>query len=381
MPPQTMNPALSVPLVVAALAALLGGLAWLGARAGWTPETRRKAAHIALGLGCAAFPWIFASPGPVWVIAALACTSLAVLRLRTLRLGTIGSALHGVERRSWGELCFPLAVALVFHASAGHWELHVVPVLVLTLADAAGALVGRRFGRHPLRMDGAHKSLEGSLAVFAVAVLCVALPLALFAGWAWPLALAAALLVAGLAALIEGVAFEGLDNLFLPLLTYAVLARAETWELSGLLGRAAFLALSLGGIALLGRRFTALSDAALMGLALALYLFASLGGLAFLPGPLALATLYVVLCLRAPDRATRRHPFAAVVACAAAPLAWLALAPNEAFAPAHLAFATQAVLMVLAERGIKTHRDPDPRWLLNALLGGLTSLFVFLPPP
>lgn len=376
-----MNELAATVLVAAALAALLGGLAWLGARAGWTPETRRKAAHIALGLGCAAFPWIFTSPASVWTLAALAITGLALLRLRTLRGGTLGSALHGVERRSWGELCFPLAVALVFHASAGHWELHVVPVLVLTLADAAGALVGRRFGRHALRMDGAHKSLEGSLAVFAVAALCVALPLALFAAWSWSLALAAALLVAGLAALIEGVAFEGLDNLFLPLLAYAVLARAETWELSGLLGRAAFLALTLGGIALLGRRVTALSDAALMGLALALYLFVSLGGLAFLPGPLALAALYVVLCLRAPDRATRRHPFAAVVACAAAPLVWLTLAPSEAFAPAHLAFAAQAVLMLLAERGRKTHRDPDLRWLINALLGALASLLVFLPLP
>lgn len=376
-----MNQVGAIAFVAAALAALLGGLAWLGVRAGWAPETRRKAAHIALGLGCAAFPWIFTSPGPVWVLAALACAGLALLRVRSLRSGTLGSALHGVDRRSWGELCFPLAVALVFHASAGRWELHVVPVLVLALADAAGALVGRRFGRHGLRMDAAHKSLEGSAAVFVVAALCVAPPLALFAGWSWPLALAAALLVAGLAALVEGVAFAGLDNLFLPLLAYAVLARSDSWELSGLLGRAAALALSLGTVAVMGRRLTALSDAALMGLALALYLFASLGGLIWLPGPFALAALYVGLCLRAPDRATRRHPFAAVVACAAAPLAWLALAPQAAFAPAHLAFATQAALLVLAERGVKTHSDPDLRWLLNALLGGLASLLFLLPSP
>ena len=376
-----MNQPAATVLVAAGLAALLGGLALVGARAGWAPELRRKAAHIALGLGCAAFPWFFDSPAPVWALAGLSIAGLAALRHRGLRSGTLGAALHDVDRSSWGELCFPLAVALVFHASAGRWELHVVPVLVLALADAAGALVGRRHGRHALRMDGAHKSLEGSLAVFGVAALCVAPPLALFAGWTWPLALAAALLVAGLAALIEGVAFEGLDNLFLPLLAYAVLARAEGWELSGLLGRAGFLVLALGGVALLGRRFTALSDAALMGLALALYLLASLGGLAYLPGPLALAALYVALHQRATDRAARRHPFAAVVACAAAPLVWLSLAPHAAFVPVHLAFGVQALLMLLAERGIKTHRDPDARWPLNALLGGLASLLVFLPFP
>lgn len=376
-----MNPLPALLSVAATLAALLGGLAWLGARLDWAPELRRKAAHIALGMVCAGFPWIFRSPEPVWLLAGFSIAGLGLLRLRGLRAGALGSALHGVERRSWGELCFPLAVALVFHASAGHWELHTLPVLVLTLADAAGALVGRRLGRHALRMDGAHKSLEGSVAVFVVSGLCVAPPLALCAGWAWPLAFAAALLVAGLAALIEGVAFEGLDNLFLPLLAYAVLARAEAWELSGLLGRAAFLVLTLGSVALLGRKLTALTDAALMGLVLALYLFASLGGFLWLPGPLALAALYVGLCLRAPDRASRRHPFAAVVACAAAPLVWLALAPQAAWLPAHIAFATQAALMLLAEGGVKTHADPDTRWLLNAVAGGLASLLVFIPVP
>jgi phytol kinase len=370
-----MNPAATVAVVASGLAALLGALAWAGRRLDWPPELRRKAAHIALGLGCAAFPWIFISPTPVWTLAALACTGLALLRLRAARASTLGSALHDVDRRSWGELVFPLAVALVFHASAGRWELYVPPLLVLALADAAGALIGRRFGRHPLRMEGAQrKSLEGSLAVFAVAAPCVALPLALFAGWSWPLALAVALLVAGLAALIEGVAIEGLDNLFLPLLAFAVLARAETWEPSGVLARLASLVGIVVLVALLGRRLSPLTDAALMGLALALYLFASLGGAVWLVGPLALTGFYLALNHHAPDRTERRHPFAAVVAVAAAPLAWLALAPRHAFAPAVAAFAAQAALMIIAERGRFLPRDHHARWLAQATLGGLASL-------
>lgn len=374
-----MPAALTLTLVASALAAILAALAVLGRRLAWPPELRRKAAHIALGLGCAAFPWIFTSPAPVWTLAALAIAGLATLRLRGARGTTLASALHDVGRRSWGELVFPLSVALVFHASSGRWQLYVPPLLVLTLADAAGALVGRRFGRHPLRMEGAQrKSLEGSLAVFLVAAPCVALPLAFFAGWAWPVALAAALLVAGLAALVEGVAFDGLDNLFLPLLAYAVLARAEVWEASGILTRLAALALILATLALLRRHLSALTDAALMGLALALYLFVSLGGLDWLPGPLALATLYLALQLRATDPAARHHPLAAVIACAAAPLAWLALAPAHAPIPGNVALGTQAVLMLLAEQGLKTHRDPDLRWLLNALIGGLVSLLAFI---
>jgi phytol kinase len=374
-----MNAALTLALVAAALAALLGGLAWLGRFLAWPPELRRKAAHITLGLGCAPFPWLFASPVPVWILAGLAAAGLGLLRLRVARASTLGSALHDVKRRSWGELVFPLAVALVFHASAGHWELYLPPLLVLALADAAGALVGRRFGRHPLRMEGAqHKSLEGCAAVFLVATLCVALPLALFAGWAWPLALAAALLVAGLAALVEGVAIEGLDNLFLPLLAYAVLARAEAWGSSGILSRLAALVLIVVTLAGLRRHLSALTDTALMGLALALYLFASLGGTDWLLSPLALATLYVALHLRAKDDATRHHPLAAVVACAAAPLAWLALAPAHAEIPGKVALGTQAVLMLLAEQGLLTHRDPDLRWLLNALIGAAVSVLAYL---
>lgn len=374
-----MSPALITALVAACLAALLGALAWLGRRAGWSPELRRKAAHIALGLGCAAFPWLFDSPAPVWTLAALACAGLALLRLRSARASTLGSALHDVGRRSCGELVFPLAVALVFHASAGRWELYVPPILVLALADAAGALVGRRFGRHPLRMEGAQrKSLEGGLAVFAVAAPCVALPLALFGGWPWPLAIATALLAAGLAALVEGVAIAGLDNLFLPLLGFAVLARAESWELAGVLTRLGCLAVLVLLAVRAGRRLTPLTDAALMGLALAFYLFASLGGARWLAGPLLLAALYLALHRRAGDRAARRHPFAAVVAVAAAPLGWLACAPRIAFAPAVAAFACQAALMVLAERGRFLPRDHEARWPAQAALGLVSSIFGYI---
>ena len=370
-----MTSAATFALVAAGLATVLGALAALGRRAGWPPELRRKAAHIALGLGCAAFPWIFSSPAPVWALAALACAGLALLRLRPARASTLGSALHDVDRLSWGELVFPFAVALVFHASAGRWELYVPPVLVLALADAAGALVGRRFGRHPLRMEDAQrKSLEGGLAVFAVAAPCVALPLALFAGWSWALALAAALLAAVLASLIEGVAIEGLDNLFLPLLTFAVLARAETWSAPGVLSRLGCLLAIVALTAFVGRRFTPLTDAALMGLALALYLFASLGGAAWLAGSLVLAAFYLALNHRAPDRAERCHPLAAVVAVAAAPLAWLALAPHHAFAPALAAFVAQAAIMLFAERGRFLPRDHHARWLAQAALGGVASI-------
>ena len=370
-----MTSAATLALVAAGLATVLGALAVLGRRAGWPPELRRKAAHIALGLGCATFPWVFSSPAPVWTLAAFACAGLAILRLRSARASTLGSALHDVDRRSWGELVFPLAVALVFHASARHWEQYVPPILVLALADAAGALVGRRFGRHPLRMEGAQrKSLEGGLAVFAVAAPCVALPLALFAGWSWALALAVALLAAVLASLIEGVAIEGLDNLVLPLLTFAVLARAETGSAPGVLARFGALLAIVALTAFVGRRFTPLTDAALMGLALALYLFASLGGAAWLAGPLVLATLYLALNHRAPDRAERRHPLAAVVAVAAAPLAWLALAPRHAFAPALAAFVAQAAIMFFAERGRFLPRDHHARWLAQAALGGVASI-------
>ena len=76
--------------------------------------------------------------------------------------------------------------------------------------DAAAALIGRRFGRHPYAVGRARKSLEGSAAFFVVALLvCAVFPRAESVA-----AIAAFALATTLA---EALAGDGFDNAAIPL--------------------------------------------------------------------------------------------------------------------------------------------------------------------
>ena len=80
----------------------------------------------------------------------------------------MGAVAHRVERATFGELYFPLSVAWLFWLTCGDDPLlFVIPILMLTLADAAAAVVGARYGLTPY--IGAGKSLEGSAAFAVVA--------------------------------------------------------------------------------------------------------------------------------------------------------------------------------------------------------------------
>ena len=89
----------------------------------------------------------------------------------------LGRVVDGVPRTTLGEIYFPISVAIVFWLSQGMSPLlFCIPVLVLTLADATGALVGLRYGQ--TRFAGASKSVEGSFAFLIVAFFCIHVPAA-----------------------------------------------------------------------------------------------------------------------------------------------------------------------------------------------------------
>ena len=191
--------------------------------------------------------------------------------LRTL----MGGVVDGVERRSQGDLYFPIAVATLFwlaHRSdpVTGKLLFCVPVLLLTLGDSAAALVGIRFGRHTFTAGDGTKSVEGSLACFAVAYLCTALPLLAFSRLGHAQALVLAAVVGLSAALIEAVSWGGLDNLFLPLGAYALLqanlpAGPRGATNLGILITQLAVAVVLTALTALWKRRTALNDHAAPG--------------------------------------------------------------------------------------------------------------------
>ena len=109
----------------------------------------------------------------------MTAAALAVIRLLPAMRMLFGAAAYRVGRSSYGEFYFLLAVVALFWWTEGQSSLlFTIPVLILTLADTAGALVGSRHGR--MRYGSAHKTVEGSIAFAAVAFLCVLGPLLLW---------------------------------------------------------------------------------------------------------------------------------------------------------------------------------------------------------
>lgn len=210
-----MHSVLGVAAVLGEFAAMMAGLrAWqrLGSP---RPETTRKALHIGMRAVATALPWVFAPPRPVVALCALVAVAMWVAR----RLPALRGVLCGVERESWGDLYFPVAVAVTFVAARGNKLLYAVPMLTLTLADATAALIRLRFGTHRYRATEGRKSAEGSLAFFVTAFASSFAPV-----WLAQAESAKALLIGAILGLLvmalEAIAWRRLDNLFVPLDTF-----------------------------------------------------------------------------------------------------------------------------------------------------------------
>jgi len=253
---------------VLATAAVLWGCTQLARRAGdrLHPEIPRKLVHVALGLATLSFPWLFDSTWPVVLLAVFCVALMAAVRTIPRLRSHLGKGLHGVKRSSWGEVYFAIAVALVFWLSGGDPVLFSLPVLVLTLADASGALAGMRYSSESSRyetLDG-RKSVEGSVAFFVVCFLAVLVPLLLATEIDRAECLLIALAIAAVAMLIEAISVGGLDNLLLPLGTWALLVRLVDLELVPIVVRLGVV-LGLLALVLMVRRGSSMDGGSLLG--------------------------------------------------------------------------------------------------------------------
>jgi phytol kinase len=183
---------------------------------GAAPESTRKLVHVLMGLVASAFPWVFADPRSVVLVCAIFVAILGGTLLRSSL-----PSVHQVDRRTAGTLWFPIAVAVVFLAARGRKDLYVIPMLVLTFADPAAAIVGRTYGVHRFGRDA--KSFEGSLAFFVVASLVLSASLAVTTSLGGAGSLAWALAIAIVLAGVEAVAPAGSDNLLIPVGAFLML--------------------------------------------------------------------------------------------------------------------------------------------------------------
>ncbi|MDD4989586.1 MAG: hypothetical protein PHV42_04150, partial [Candidatus Pacebacteria bacterium] len=124
-------------------------------------------------------------------------------------------SIHGVSRKTWGEIYFPLSLGLLaLFFLPEHILSAQFGVLVLGFSDALASIVGIEYGVHGMRIFGHKKSVEGSLTFFVTTTVLIFA----FLTPASFLFIVSAILIAFLLTLVELFSINGLDNLLLPLL-------------------------------------------------------------------------------------------------------------------------------------------------------------------
>lgn len=162
-------------------------------------ELARKIVHIGSGVLAAPLAYVLSDREIVVLAASFVGAMLVSRRAHIL------TAVHDVDRESYGEVLFPLGVTILAALHPQAW-VFAYALLVLALADGFAALVGIRYGRRKLPFG--RKSVLGT-ATFLVVAFVIGLPFA-------PVGACAFVALAATAA--ESVLTRGFDNLVLPVL-------------------------------------------------------------------------------------------------------------------------------------------------------------------
>lgn len=187
-----------------------------------SPDTARKIVHVGVGLWIVPTVFVFAD----WRVAIVPPLTflLANYLIHRFRL----SPLDG-DPGNLGTVFFPISFAVLLAVFFRPGEpgdqafLAVAGLLTMALGDAAAAVVGKRYGTRRYTILGHARTMEGSMAMFLVAGMVIAVVLNTMAGYSWHPAVAFGLVTGTAAAGIEAVCPFGSDNLFVPLGTAAIL--------------------------------------------------------------------------------------------------------------------------------------------------------------
>lgn len=288
---------LSILLVLTTLGGVMMALYHWQRLASPHPELVRKLLHIPMGLMTLSFPWLFETVQSVLLVGGLAIATLLALRYYPPLASRFGQVLGGVKRRSLGEIYFPLSVMLLFGLTPHQPLLFCIPILILTLADAVAALIGTYYGHYRYTATEGQKSAEGSIGFFTVTFLSVHIPLLLFSSTGRAESLLIALILGLLVMLLEAIAWQGLDNLLIPLGSFLLLTTYVEMDVAALGIRLTVL-LGLSLLVWGWHDRTTLNDSALLGAILVGYFCWAIGGWPWLVAPLTLLISYPFLIYR-----------------------------------------------------------------------------------
>lgn len=277
-------------LVLLAFGALFAA-AELWRRHGSPPvEWTRKLVHLGGGMVSAAFPWLFSTQ---WTVLAIALGAVGAFALG--RRHELLRSVTAVERRSRGEVWFPIGVYLLFVVARHDRVFWLIALSALVFADSAAALIGRSYGRVGFLVGEDRKSLEGSLVFMLVTFLAVHVALLL----GTPIDRAASVLVAAQIALLvasfEAISMRGNDNLVVPLGTYYLLVKMASKPAGGIALQLAAQVALLAVTALVAWRTKFLTLSGAIAAHLVLYAAWSLGNPEWTFAPLGAMAGYLAL--------------------------------------------------------------------------------------
>ncbi len=177
-------------------------------------EWTRKTVHILAGVCVAFTPFVLDSMWPMVVIGSV----FAVFNFFAIRFHLL-PGLHNTGRQSWGTFYYPISFVLL---TLLLWESHrvilVTAMLIMAIADALAAIIGKRFGHQRVLHNGLEsKSLIGSLTLGVTSFGIVMFTFSVFKTTAGLSLIWMAGVVAVLAVALESVSLRGSDNLTLPL--------------------------------------------------------------------------------------------------------------------------------------------------------------------
>jgi phytol kinase len=183
-------------------------------------ELARKITHVISAFAIAASPFFI----DMKVLPFLG--AIDIIAMIIVSKFNIFPAAQSVERKTHGEIWFAVGFTITSLLTNSKW-IFAAAILYLGLADAAAALVGKKFGIHRYKFFGHEKSIEGSLALALTAM-----AITIWVVWLAPAGLSHAWPVIFwlpcIAALVEAAIPLGLDNIALPVLVAVVLNFLQT---------------------------------------------------------------------------------------------------------------------------------------------------------
>jgi phytol kinase len=177
-------------------------------------EFGRKFIHVTVGSFVAFWPFFLS-----WHDIELLSVAFLVVVIASKYL-KLFQAIHSVQRPTWGELFFAVAVGSVALVTHNKW-IYMAALLQMALADGLAAIIGVQYGNRLKYLVFQHpKSVAGTLTFFIVSF-GILMGFGHYSGESITVSYAALLSV--LAGTLENVAVWGLDNILVPLLVAVML--------------------------------------------------------------------------------------------------------------------------------------------------------------